>query len=333
MPEHRSPTGRAALGGPALLAAALLSACAEPPEPVDRATAEAVLLDNMASADQVDQALDRVARLCVENLGFHVHPAATEYAEHPDLSDLLGFWVYSEPDLTLPPDEIYHVAVDSPHITLVVEGEDGEARYTEPDPFTALPQADQEAYFTALYGSPGMEPEVVQLPDIGRSERAGGGCRREAEDALAAGAYPDYLNHAGLAGAKGGTDWEADDRVTEARLAWSACMAERGYDYEEPMLLRDDLFTAATDLKAAWQVQQTTSLADAEAELAELVLATAEDDAACHDATGLQEVQETVFWEYLIAFVSGHEEDFYSFHQRARDMQTRAQDVLADGTL
>jgi hypothetical protein len=335
MPErrHRSPAGRAALGGSALLAAALLSACAEPPEPIDRSTAEAVLLDNMASADQVDQALDRVARLCVDHLGFTVHPAETEYHEHPDLRDLLGFWVYSKPDPTLPPHEIYDVRVDSPHITLLIEGDDGEAVYTEPDPFTSLPEPDQDAYFTALYGSPGMEAEVVQLPDIGQSERAGGGCLREAEDALAEGDYPDYLNHAGLAGAKGGTDWEDDDRVAEARLAWSDCMAEHGYDAEAPMFLRDHLFTAATDLKAAWQIHQTTSLEEAETELAGLVLAAAADDAACHDATGLEEVQDAVFWEYLIRFVSGHEEAFYSFHQRARDMQARAQDILADGTL
>lgn len=325
--------GRAAFGVPALLAAVLLAGCAEPPEPIDRDTAEAVLADNMASDQQVQQALERVARLCVEQLGFTVHPPAAEYEETADLGELLGFWVYSAPDLSLPPEEIYGIEVDNPAITLVMEGDEGEDVYTEPDPFTELPQADQDAYFAAYYGSPGMEAEVVMLPDIGESERAGGGCMREAEDALSEGAYPDYLNHAGLAGARGGTDWERDDRVVEARAAWSDCMDDAGYDYEEPFLLRNALFQRAGDLKAAWQIERSMSLEEAEAAFAEEVLATAEDDAACQTETGLEDVQVEVFWEYLIAFVSLHEEEFYAFHQRAEDMQARAQEILADGTL
>ncbi|MDA1359418.1 hypothetical protein O1R50_07290 [Glycomyces luteolus] len=333
MSDLRGLRGRAALGVPALLAAALLAACAEPPEPIDRATAEAVLADNMASADQVQQALDRVARLCVEHLGFTVHPLAAEYEPDPGLDDLLGPWVYSAPDPSLPPGEIYGLRVDNPNITLMYEGDDGEDVHTEPDPFSELPQADRDAYNEAYYGSPGMEAEIVLLPDVGESERAGGGCMREAEDALADGAYPDYLNHAGLAGARGGTDWERDDRVAEARAAWSDCMNERGYDFEEPMHLRDALFSRSGDLKAAWQIEQSMSLEEAEAALAEEVLAAAGDDAACHAETGLEDVQVEVFWEYLIRYVSGHEEAFYSFHRRAEDMQARAQEILADGLL
>ncbi|MFG3343219.1 hypothetical protein [Glycomyces sp. NPDC048151] len=322
--------GRAALGVPALLL--LLAACAEPPEPIDRATAEAVLADNLASADQVEQALHRVALLCVENQGFTVHPSQTEPEESTGIADLLGYEVYSEPDLSLPPEEIYGAKVDDPVITLVY-GNGDEDVYTEPDPFTQLPQADQDAYFAALYGPPGMEAETVMLPDVGESQRAGGGCMREAEDALSEGAYPDYLNHAGLAGARGGTDWDADERVVEARAAWADCMGALGHDYETPLQVRMDLFNRAGDLKAAWQIDGTMDLEEAEAALAEEVLATAGDDASCHAETGLQDVQVEVFWEYLIAYVSGHEEAFYSFHERAVDMEARAQEVLADGTL
>lgn len=325
--------GRAALGVPALLAAALLTGCAEPPEPIDRATAEAVLADNMASADQVEQALERVAKLCVENLGFTVHPLAAEYEEAADIRDLLGTWVYSAPDPALPPEEVYGIRVDDPAITLMYEGPDGEGVYTEPDPFTALPQTDQDAYFEAYYGSPGMAAETVLLPDVGESERAAGGCMREAEDALADGAYPDYLNHAGLAGARGGTDWATDERVAEALNAWSDCMDARGHDYGEPIHLRSALYTMAGDLKAAWQIDGSMSLEEAEAALAEEVVATAEDDVACHAESRLEEVQVAVFWEYLIAYVSGNEEAFYSFHQRAQDMQVRAQEILAAGRL
>lgn len=333
MSDPRVLKGRAALSVPALLAAALLAACAEPAEAMTQATAEAVLADNIASADQVQQALDRVARLCVENLGFTVHPVANEYEEAAGIRELLGEWVYSAPDPALPPEEIYGIQVDDPGITLVYEGENGEDVHTEPDPFTELPQADQDAYLAAYYGSPGMEAETVVLPDIGESERAGGGCMREAEDALADGAYPEYLNHAGLAGARGGTNWERDDRVAEALLAWSDCMDDAGYDYADPMQLRGELYSKAGDLKAAWQIDGSMSLGEAEAALAGEVLAAAEDDAACHAESKLEDVQEEVFWEYLIAYVSGHEEEFYSFHQRAEDMQARAQEILSDGRL
>jgi hypothetical protein len=213
------------------------------------------------------------------------------------------------------------------------EGANGEGVHTEPDPFTELPQGDQDAYFAAYYGSPGMEAETVQLPDVGESERAGGGCMREAEDALADGAYPDYLNHAGLAGARGGTDWAVDERVAEALHAWSDCMDDRGYDYAEPIHLRSALFSRAGDLKAAWQIEGSMSLEEAEAALAGEVVAAAGDDAACHAASELEDVQVAVFWEYLIAYVSAHEEAFYSFHKRAQDMQVRAQEVLAAGGL
>lgn len=331
MPDLRR--GRAALGVPALLTAALLAGCAEPPDPIGRATAEAVLAENIAAADRVEQALDRVARLCVENLGFTVHPAATEYEETTDIRDLLGAWVYSAPDPSLPPEEVYGIRVDDPAITLMYEGPDGEGVHTEPDPFTELPQADQDAYFAAYYGSPGMEAETVPLPDVGEAERAGGGCLRDAEDALADGAYPDYLNHAGLAGARGGTDWEADPRVAEALRAWSDCMAARGHDYAEPAHLRGDLFSRAGDLKAAWQIEGSMSLEEAEAALAEEVAATAADDAACHAESALEEVRVAVFWEYMVAYVGGHEEAFYSFVGRAQDMQVRAQEVLAAGGL
>lgn len=324
--------GRAALAVPALLAAALLAACAEPPAPIDRATAEAVLADNMAAADQVQAALERVARLCLELDGFTVHPAPPEYEEHPALDDLLGFWVHSAPDLALPPPEIYDIEVDDPDITLIAEGDGADVR-TETDPFTALPQADQDAYFEAYFGSPGMEPETVLLPDVGETERAGGGCMREAEDALADGAYPDYLNHAGLAGARGGTDWESDHRVIEARAAWSDCMAAAGRDFEEPVHLRGALQSRAADFKAAWQIEGSMTLEEAEAAFAQEALAVAEADAACHAETGLEDVQADVFWEYLIAYVSGHGEAFYSFHMRAAEMRARAQEILADGTL
>lgn len=334
MPERANPARRKA--GRALLAAALAVAaagCAEAPEPIDRAVAEAVLLENLTSANEVELALERVSRLCLETLGHTVHPEGLDYPEAPDLEHLLGPDVYSAPDLSLPPPEIYGIVVDSPSITLVVLDENDEGAYTEPNPFNSQTEAERDAYFTALYGSSEMEPEVVQLPDLGQSERAGGGCMREAEDAIADGAYTDYLNHAGLAGARGGTNWLSDERVQTARFDWAACMDARGYDFESPLALRGALSDFAGDLKAEWQIQQAIGLEEAEAELAEAVVGTAGDDAACHEESGLQEVQEAVFWEYLIAYVSANETAFYEFQERAGEMTARAQDILASGRL
>ncbi|WP_240037614.1 hypothetical protein [Glycomyces paridis] len=335
MPEPARPARRRAGRVPlaAVLAAAALTGCTEPPDPIDRAAAEAVLLANMTAADQVELALERVSRLCLEDLGFTVHPRGLEFPEAPTLEYMLGEEVYTAPDLSLPPPEIYGVRVDNPSITLVVVDENDEGAYTEPNPFNSQSQEDRDAYFTALYGSSDMEPEAVQLPDLGPAERAGGGCMREAEDAVSGGAYTDYLNHAGLAGARGGTDWASDRRVQEALFDWAACMDARGYDFESPIHLRSSLSGLAGDLKAAWQIQQTTTLEDAEAELAAEVLATAEDDAACHAESRLEAVQDEVYWEYLIAYVSGHETAFYDFNERTEEMTARAQRILADGHL
>lgn len=314
-------------------AAAALTGCVEPPEPIDRAVAEAVLLENMNAANEVGFALDRVARLCMEGLGYTVHPESRERPEAPDMESMLGFEVYSAPDLSLPPSQIYGIVVDSPSITLIFFDENDELVRTESSPFTSQPQAEQDAYFAALHGSAGMETEVVELPDLGQSERAGGGCLREAEDAIADGDYPDYLNHAGLAGARGGTNWEADERVQEARFDWAACMDARGYDFELPLALRSHVSNLAGDLKAEWQIEQTISLEDAEAELAAEVALIAADDAACHEKSRLEEVQDEVFWEYLIAYVSSHETSFYDFHERAKEMTAKAQEIIAEGHL
>ncbi|WP_035749953.1 hypothetical protein [Glycomyces sp. NRRL B-16210] len=333
MPERAIPVRRKA--GRALLVAVLAAAagCAEAPEPIDRAVAEAVLLENLNAANEVELALERVSRLCLEELGFTVHPAGLEYPDAPDLEHLLGAEVYSAPDPSLPPPEIYGVVVDSPSITLVVIDEHDEGAYTEPNPFNSQTESERDAYFTALYGSSEMEPEVVQLPDLGQSERAGGGCMREAEDAISGGAYPDYLNQAGLAGARGGTNWQSDERVQTARFDWAACMDARGYDFESPLALRGSLSNFAGDLKAEWQIRQAIGLEEAEAELAAAVVGTAEDDAACHEESGLQEAQETVFWEYLIAYVSANETAFYEFQERAEAMTAQAQEILASGRL
>src|SRR5699024_5682247 len=126
-----------------------------------------------------------------------------------------------------------------------------------------------------------------------------GGCLRQSEDIVADGNYPDYLNHAGLAGAKGSTDWESDDRVAEVRAAWSQCMSERGYDYERPLGLYMDLFHTASELNSDWRTAQTISESEAEDHLDAVILVTAQDDAACHERTNLQDVQEDVYWEYM----------------------------------
>lgn len=318
-----------------LFSAPFVASCGNEGSTIDQQAAETILVANMNAAMEVEAALDRVARVCMEEIGFDVHPSALEFPEDPSIDDLLGENVLTRPNLSLPPEEIYGIGLNSGVDTTFVEVNDaGEVRHLEdPGEFDSQSVEAQDEYFKAFYGTAEMETEVINLPDISEAERSGGGCLREAEDALSDGNYPDYLNHAGLSGAKGGTSWESDDRVVDARTEWSICMESSGYSYDKPLDVYLDLAMQVGDYQREALYADESQVSSLEEEFSEIASTVAEVDNACHRETGLQDVQEGVFWEYLINYVSDHEEEFYSFKERTDGMLELAQDIIESGQL
>lgn len=318
-----------------LLGATLMTACSDEEPTIDRTTAEAVLEANVNTASEVEAALDRVAKVCMEDQGFEIHPPDIEVEENPSIRETLRREVYTDPDPAASPEDIYGIGLFvGTNATYAEVGNDGELTYlADPGEFSLLPLEEQEDYFEAFYGTVDMEVEALNLPDVGAAERSGGGCLRKAEDALAEGEYPDYLNHAGLAGAKGGTSWASDDRVYDARIEWSICMAAADYTYEEPLGLYLDLVMQAGALEQEAFTSSESRTEELRTEFGSHIVDLATVDHACHNETSLQDIQEDVYWEYLIAYVSGQEEEFYSFQERAEHMLTIAQDIIAAGTM
>ncbi|MDN3238471.1 hypothetical protein [Glycomyces tritici] len=312
-----------------------LVGCASGSGSIDRQAAEAVLLANNNADTAIEEALDRVARVCMEEQGFELHPPELEFEVDQDMKAWLGQSVLTKPDLSLPPVEIYGIGLESGVDTTFVEIEDdGDISYLEePSEFDQQSIADQEAYFAAFYGSSEMTPETINLPELGEVERAGGGCLRRAEDTLADGNYPDFLVHAGLAGARGGTDWEQDERVFDARIEWSICMEAAGFEYDEPFSIYMDL-----GMQVGGYQQSAIQAGDAERqalekEFDEIILSVAAVDAVCHEETGLEGIQSDVYWEYMIEYVSANEEEFFAFKERTDEMLSLAQDIIAAGRL
>jgi hypothetical protein len=101
----------------------------------------------------------------------------------------------------------------------------------------SLGPADQAAYDRTLFGdNPGLT--FAEAIDNDKADQLGG-CTKEATDAVFGGATV-------LASLQGKFDEleeriNQDQRMVKAVEAWSACMAEKGFRYEEPESIDEDL--------------------------------------------------------------------------------------------
>jgi hypothetical protein len=101
---------------------------------------------------------------------------------------------------------------------------------------SSLSGADRAAYDRALYGdNPVTFQEAVDSGDFSEL----GGCTKEASDASFGGAA--VLNQ--LVERLDGLDERIiqDQRMVQANEKWSACMQEKGYRYEEPDAIDEDM--------------------------------------------------------------------------------------------
>jgi hypothetical protein len=130
----------------------------------------------------------------------------------------------------------------------IFEGDIDLTETTDPndDHLETLSEGERDAWQFALRGQPPVRNEQGQLIDPetgevlppGRGRQATGGCRLEAQEAVRGDL--DVLDD--LAAAFGELDdrIDADPRITELQREWSACMLDRGFDYDDADAARAD---------------------------------------------------------------------------------------------
>ena len=110
----------------------------------------------------------------------------------------------------------------------------------------SLSEGERDAWQFALRGQPPerneqgqlIDPETGEVLPPGRGQQATGGCRLEAQEAIRGDL--DSLDDLSDAFAELDERIDADPRITELRREWSACMLDRGFDYDDTADARAD---------------------------------------------------------------------------------------------
>lgn len=130
----------------------------------------------------------------------------------------------------------------------------------------------------------GARSEAATVPD--------GGCLGQADAVLAPADGAAQRAGEELVSTVQSDAWHGalrDPRVLDVFAAWSACMADAGFDYEAPMRANDD---------PAWWVADTAGPQE---------IATATADVACKDRTGLIATWSAVEAEYQAELIAEHQ--------------------------
>lgn len=130
----------------------------------------------------------------------------------------------------------------------IFEGDIDLTETTDPNDvhLETLSEGERDAWQFALRGQPPerneqgqlIDPETGEVLPPGRGRQATGGCRLVAQEAVRGDL--DLLDD--LAAAFGELDEriDADPRITELQREWSACMLDRGFDYDDTDAARAD---------------------------------------------------------------------------------------------
>ena len=121
-----------------------------------------------------------------------------------------------------------------------------EASDPNDDHVATLSEGEQDAWQFALRGQPPerneqgqlIDPETGEVLAGGRGQQATGGCRLEAQEAIRGDL--DSLDALADAFAELDDRIAADPRITELRREWSACMLDKGFDYDDADAARAD---------------------------------------------------------------------------------------------
>ncbi len=304
------------------------------PEPTPTPTSSGSPLETLLeeylgdwSNEQVNAQLVRMEELvaeCMAGEGFDYTPV--DYAAM-DL-DILGESVGAEPGTTEYAKEYGYGLTNNPVL--------GDAQPEDPnaDYVAAMTPAEQDAYYTALYGTAYEtleDPEAAMTTDwteLGCTGWAQNQLIDVGDDTDAFAALQDEMVTM-LAAA------DADPRLDQADADWASCMAGRGHpgltavgDAEaaitaELQALQQEAYAAATN-PATGVVDEAaaqTALAEPLADLGRREIATAVDDVECQEESGYAAVRAAVDAEYQAEFLAEHREELLHWLASLNDLR------------
>lgn len=319
----------------------VVTACGEDkaaPEEVERY--KAAWTENVVLASEIYESEQRLARMCMENLGFEDHPALYEAAEtYWDVIGALG----PRPDIETAKDIGYREAM--PGLFDTGSQED-------------LPQHAQRAYFVAFWGEEGAEAalsnvssevprnsagEALEWPGQEIHELENGevirwqaeGCEGAAVEALHEGSPLEFKTQEAEATSAPWEMFRNDEIVLNAEADWSLCLADTGYDgigsvSDMPVYvseMQDSIYRDAMNVDgpgiSAEAVQQF------ESQQKDLAVA----DARCAEETDLDAVRFDRFWELLSEQAKGYETSVFAYQGEVESLLVRAQELLEQGAL
>jgi hypothetical protein len=329
------------LGGLAIGLTVSLTGCTDPEVAAfDREAFSAVLADGKQAQEKVEDITERLARACMEDAGYSIHPVPQKVSEAatpvPGESDnveiVMGARFMYQADTI---DEAGYGASQQERFGYQPGGDD------DPfvnDPFDELSEEEQWAYWMAYdgghlrdYAAPdGLEPTPPESITVNGREYSFPvvGCYADVEQQIHQDAFGDYLSlshfaREGLAYVAFG-EFHGDPRLEVGLVDWSDCMADNGYpDLSGP----DEAGRLASRLYSDANVFGPGDPGFVDVKAQEIQIA--QTDYACNRQVSLDEGRVEIFWEHLEPYAIQHETEVFAWKERTDDALARAQDLLS----
>jgi hypothetical protein len=321
MPRHTLPT----LGTTALVVALGMAACQGTAPP---ASLNAGDITSLQRADRIIQtkvtpvenallinAHGALVEACMQQLGweFEVPTVAADMASAgPGFLSQLEQWTFAD-ESSAGTDGYGLEAYLAEHSAWLAEADEVDREARLPDP-TTMSAEDAARYELDYFGTDDERVEIVER-DGAPSSVPGGGCLGEASRAV----WGDIEQELRLRDARGTAEseiWEAilaNGAVVDTLDAWKDCVAEEGYEVEDPGDAVEIALTAAQS--GDFERERLVAVADA----------------SCKADTGLGSAVQAAFLEAANAALPDLEDDLLALQQFEAAALERAKDILRFG--
>lgn len=309
----------------ALVVALGIAACGGPPPPaslgpddlISLQRAEGIIQSNLTWEEHalINNAHAVVTEECMQQLGWDFkmgRDTPETSSPGPDSLSPLDQWTFA--DVPSAESEGYgleaYLAEQSAYLDLVREI-DREARI--PDPATMNPE-DAARFELDYFGTEGERVEIVER-DGSNTSLAGGGCLGKAFRAVN-GDIAQWLNFRDARGTAESDIWVttlADDAVADALDAWQDCVAEDGFEFDDPQQAFESAVTAAQS--GDFQRERVIAVADA----------------SCKTESGLDRAVQAAFLAATNAVLPDLEDDLLAYQEFEAASLERAKDILGLG--
>jgi len=318
----------------------LLAACTHATDSFDRDRFNVMLEHGRAGEADLTRVIERLAKDCMEDGGFTVHPLKQEApptatampAANSDIEVVMGArYMYQSETL----DQSGYGASPVEDLGFTPGGADDPFAI---DPFSDLAPEDQLDYWLAYDGNylrrdlPGADAagggyETVTVDDRDyRYPRTG--CYSDVQNEVFEGEVDGYLRLThwateGLGNVAYG-EFHVRHEVSVALEDWSDCMSHNGYpDLASP----DDAIQSARDLYREADLFGPEDDGFDSVKQQEIDLARA--DYACNREVELDERLVEIFWSVLEPYVLEHEAEIYGWKELTEQTLERAQALLS----